>query len=76
MNKILVLILNDVEVDVMDVNKMQLDERILKEISDTYKRLNISRKENEKNFDDDYSDVYTYDYNKKSSLDVNSYATI
>jgi len=76
MNKILVLIINDVEVDVMDVNKMQLDERILKEISDTYKRLNISRKENEKNFDDDYSDVYTYDYNKKSSLDVNSYATI
>lgn len=75
MKKIIILEINDNgDVNIMEKNKIKLSKSILKEIEDTYKKLNISE-ENE-DINKDYSGIFKYDYSKKSSLDINSYANV
>ena len=75
MKKIIVLVISENgDVDVMDRNSVKLEKSILDDIFDTYKRLNITEKK--KDIDKDYSEIFKYDYSKKSSLDVNSYANV
>lgn len=56
------------EFEIMDTKN------IVKEIVDIYKVLNIPIKSN-KNINN-YEKVSKYDYNQKSSLDINTYAKI
>ncbi len=70
---ILISIEENGDVEIMSKN-IDVDEKIMKEIFKTYDKLNISRKK-EKD-DNDYSPIFKYDYSKKSSLDVNSYAKV
>ena len=61
------------EVEVMNTKNI-LEKNSMKDILDVYKLLNI-RKKNKKNAND-YEKVSKYDYNQKSSLDINTYAKI
>lgn len=75
MKKIIVLeIEENGDVTIMDKNRVKISKTILEEIADTYKKLNISE-ENE-DTSKDYSGIFKYDYSKKSSLDINSYANV
>lgn len=62
------------DVSIMDKNKIKLSKSILEEIEDTYRKLNISEKKEDTS--KDYSEIFRYDYSKKSSLDINSYANV
>lgn len=75
MKKIIVLEIDENgDVSIMDKNKIKLSKSILEEIEDTYKKLNISEKKGDTS--KDYSQIFRYDYSKKSSLDINSYANV
>ena len=75
MKKIIILTIDENgDVDIVGKNNIKLEKSILDEIADTYKRLNISEKSID--YNKDYSEVFKYDYSKKSSLDVNSYANV
>lgn len=75
MKKIIILEIGENgDVSIMEKNKVKLSKTLLEEIADTYKRLNISKDDEDTN--KDFSEIFRYDYNKKSSLDVNSYANI
>lgn len=75
MKKIIILEIDENgDVSIMNKNDIKLDKTILDEITDTYKKLNIIEKN--KNTSRDYSGIYRYDYSKKSSLDINSYANV
>lgn len=75
MKKIIILEIDENgDVSIMNKNNIKLDKTILDEIADTYKKLNITEKS--KNTSRDYSEIYRYDYSKKSSLDINSYANV
>lgn len=75
MKKIIILEIDENgDVNIMNKNNINLDRTILDEIANTYKKLNITEKN--KNTNIDYSGIYKYDYSKKSSLDVNSYANV
>lgn len=75
MKKIIILEIDENgDVSIMDKSKIKLSKSILEEIADTYKKLNISE-ENE-DTSKDYSGIFKYDYSKKSSLDINSYANV
>lgn len=77
MKKIIILEIDENgDVSVMNKNKdkIKLSKTVLEEITDTYKKLNISKEYEDTNRD--FSEIFRYDYSKKSSLDVNSYANI
>lgn len=75
MKKIIILEINENgDVSIMGKNKIRVEKTVLDEILDTYKKLNIL--EENKNTSKDYSKIFKYDYNKKSSLDINSYANV
>ena len=71
----IVLKINNIngEVEVMNTKNI-LEKNSMKDILDVYKHLNIPIK-NKKNTDE-YERVSKYDYNQKSSLDMNTYAKI
>ena len=71
----IVLKINNIngEVEVMNTKNI-LEKNFMKDILDVYKHLNIPIK-NKKNTDE-YERVSKYDYNQKSSLDMNTYAKI
>lgn len=71
----IVLKINNIngEVEVMNTKNI-LEKNSMKDILDVYKHLNIPIK-NKKNIDE-YERVSKYDYNQKSSLDMNTYAKI
>ena len=74
MKKIVLLSIDENgDIDIMR-KSISVDDKIMKEILKTYGKLNISKKENKE--DNDYTSIFKYDYSKKSSLDVNSYAKI
>lgn len=62
------------DISIMDKNKIKLSKSVLEEIADTYKKLNISEKK--ETTSEDYTGIFKYDYSKKSSLDINSYANV
>lgn len=62
------------EVEVMSTKNTVEKTNISKSIFDVYRLLNIPEKNNEKN--SNYPKVTKYDYNQKSSLDINTYAKI
>lgn len=70
----MILIISNEEIKIMDMKDIQLDENLLKKISETYKILNISEK-NKKNDDEQY-EVFRYDFSKRSLLDINTYAKV
>lgn len=75
MKKIIILEIDENgDVSIMDKNKVKLSKTLLKEIADTYKKLGIS--EDDEDTNQDFSEIFRYDYSKKSSLDINSYANI
>ena len=75
MKKIIILEIDENgDVSIMDKNKVKLSKTLLKEIADTYKKLGIS--ENDEDTNQDFNEIFRYDYSKKSSLDINSYANI
>lgn len=75
MKKIIILEIDENgDVSIMSKDNIGLDGTILDEIVNVYKKLNITEKN--KNTNRDYSGIYKYDYSKKSSLDVNSYANV
>lgn len=75
MKKIIILEIDENgDVSVMNKDKVKLSKTVLEEITDTYKKLNISKEYEDTNRD--FSEIFRYDYSKKSSLDVNSYANI
>lgn len=75
MKKIIILEIDENgDISIMSKDNIGLDGTILDEIVNVYKKLNITEKN--KNTNRDYSGIYKYDYNKKSSLDVNSYANV
>lgn len=75
MKKIIILEIDENgDVSVMNKDKVKLSKTVLEEITDTYKKLNISKEYEDTNRD--FSKIFRYDYSKKSSLDVNSYANI
>lgn len=75
MKKIIILEINENgDVAIMGKERINLDKNILDDIMETYKKLNILDKNKDTN--KDYSDIFRYDYSKKSSLDINSYANI
>ena len=75
MKKIIILEIDENgDVSVMNKDKVKLSKTVLEEITDTYKKLNISKEYDDTNRD--FSEIFRYDYSKKSSLDVNSYANI
>lgn len=75
MKKIIILEIDENgDVSIMDRSKVKLSKALLKEIADTYKRLDISEEDEDTN--QDFSEIFRYDYSKKSSLDINSYANI
>lgn len=75
MKKIIILGIDENgDVSIMNMNRVKLSKTVLDEIADTYKRLNIS--EEDENTNKDFSEIFRYDYRKKSSLDVNSYANV
>ena len=71
----IVLKINNIngEVEVMNTKNI-IEKNSMKDILDIYKQLNIPIK-NKKNTDE-YERVSKYDYNQKSSLDMNTYAKI
>ena len=71
----IVLKINNIngEVEVMNTKNI-LEKNSMKDILDVYKHLNIPIK-NKKNTDE-YERESKYDYNQKSSLDMNTYAKI
>ena len=75
MEKIIILKIDENgDVIVMDKTKVKLSKSVLEEIADTYKKLNITEKRED--ISKDYSEIFRYDYSKKSSLDINSYANV
>lgn len=75
MKKIIILEINENgDVSIMDKNDVKISKTILEEIADTYKKLNILDKKEDTN--ENYSEIFRYDYSKKSSLDINSYANV
>ena len=62
------------EVEVMSTKSVIERKNTTKDILDVYKILNIPIKNTEKN--NNYQKVTRYDYNQKSSLDINTYAKI
>lgn len=75
MKKIIILEIDENgDVSIMGKDKIKLSKSVLEEIADTYKKLNISQENNDTN--KDYSGIFKYDYSKKSSLDINSYANV
>mgnify|MGYP000349319010 CR=1 FL=1 len=75
MKKIIILEIDENgDVSIMDKNKVKLSKTLLKEIADTYKKLGIS--EDDEDTNQDFNEIFRYDYSKKSSLDINSYANI
>lgn len=75
MKKIIILEIDENgDVSIMNKNNIKLDKTILDGIADTYKKMNISEKD--RNTSKDYSEIFRYDYSKKSSLDINSYASV
>ena len=75
MKKIIILEIDENgDVSIMDKNKVKLSKTLLKEIADTYKKLGISGDDEDTN--QDFNEIFRYDYSKKSSLDINSYANI
>lgn len=75
MKKIVVLEINENgDVSIMDKKKIKISKTIVEEIADTYKKLNLLEKSEDTS--KDYSGIFKYDYSKKSSLDINSYANI
>lgn len=74
MKKIIILEIDENgNVSIMSKDNIGLDGTILDEIVNVYKKLNITKN---KNTNRDYSGIYKYDYSKKSSLDINSYANV
>lgn len=73
MNKIILISINGIG-DIETMKSINVDEKTMKEIFKTYDRLNISRKKDKDNMD--YSSIFKYDYSKRSTLDINSYAKI
>ncbi len=75
MKKIAILLIDeDGEVEVMKQSE-KINQRIMDDIYKTYKKLNIFEKGNSFK-KDNYGDLFLYDYSKKSTLDINSYAKI
>ena len=75
MKKIIILEIDENgDVSIMDKNKVKLSKTLLKEIADTYKKLGIS--EDDEDTNQDFSEIFRYDYSKKSWFDINSYANI
>ena len=70
----MILIISNEEIKIMDMKNVQLDEKLLKKISETYKILNISDKDRKK--DDEQYEIFRYDFSKRSSLDINTYAKV
>ena len=62
------------EVEIMNTKNVKEKEKTIKDIYDVYKLLNIPVKVDEKA--NNYKKVTRYDYNKKSLLDINTYAKI
>lgn len=75
MKKTIILEINENgDVSIMSKDKIKLEKSILDEIIDTYKKLDISEKY--MNTSKEYDKIFKYDYSKKSSLDINSYANV
>lgn len=75
MKRILILEIDENgDVSIMNKNWVKLSKTVLEEIEDTYKRLNLLEEDEDTN--KDFSEIFKYDYSKKSSLDVNSYANV
>ncbi|CDD27589.1 unknown [Clostridium sp. CAG:452] len=73
MKKIIILLLNENgDIEIMNKN-IELDEKTMKDIFETYKKLNI--KELDKK-DNNNTSIFRYDYTKKSSLDISSFAKV
>lgn len=75
MEKIIILKINESgDVSIMNKTEVKLSKSVLEEIADTYKKLNIPEKKEDTSRD--YNEIFRYDYSKKSSLDINSYANV